>query len=142
MAKYRLIRDVAFRSRSGNEYVGEGVHDVAEDDVDHVEEHDAWRPVEQDADDADSDADGSEATDTSTDTAEEETASEAAEGVQTGLVGSPEEFLDGHHASVRASIEDGEADGALEEVLEAEREGRGRESVVSAIEERREQTGG
>jgi hypothetical protein len=139
MAEYRLIRDVAFRSRSGNEYVGEGVHDVDEEDVDHVEEHDAWLPVEQDADDADSDADGGEASDTSSEPADEETASEGADGVSDA-----EAFVNRHHATVRNAIEDGEADGSLEAVLEAEeeRDGGARGSVVSTIEARRDEVGG
>lgn len=133
--EYRLIRDVNYRSDNRNGYIGEGIHEVADEDVEEVEDSELWEAVEDDdggdtskdagSDDADETDDGSEGEDEAT---EEDGGFDADTFVNDS----------GNWRSVVAAIEDGEVDDALDEVEQAERDRDSpRDSVLEAIEGRR-----
>lgn len=115
---------------NGREYVGEGVHEVRQEDVDELLASGAWeRPG-----DSDSGADGADEAG-STGEGETDVSEQDAADAPTDAA----DWIGRKWNAVKSDVEDGQADASLDEVEEAERarDGGGRDSVLEAIDERR-----
>lgn len=115
---------------NGREYVGEGVHEVRQEDVDELLASGAWeRPG-----DSDSGADGADEAGTSqegeTDVSEQDAADTSTDAA---------DWIARKWNAVKSDVEEGAVDARLDAVEEAERarDAGGRKSVLEAIDERR-----
>jgi hypothetical protein len=141
MGEYvRITEDVTIITTNGNRYVGEGVHEVASDDVDEVlsgNRSDITQPADGPEDDASGgtqgDSEASEGSgDSDSDSETTETEGEESEGLNAT------EFVDRQWQRVRSDIGDGAADGHLAAVEDAENDrDNPRDSILEAIDNRR-----
>jgi len=137
--EYRLTRDVSYGADTGRRYVGAGVHEVADGDVEEIKGSRLWEPVDND--------DGGDGDDSTEDAEEQEQGDGEEADADDGDAEDPEtdggggfdaaEFIDRNWRTVVADIEDADADGNLDAVEQAEKDRDStRESVIDAIDKR------